>query len=221
MDYDLTDLGLTKEPETVEPEAYVPAYDAVNTDPIDKGTYPVKFIDGQFKNEDKKEPIRIGTVKSKKNGQTYLSIEVALEVKDAKVQGKTFEKKRTWARVNTMPESLIFQNVKPGREKANSLMDMLIAGGYKGSLRSNDDYVNGALTLVENESEARARLDKTAYCNPNSKDYAGCEHTIRGEANFNIDNGLRAACPGNHSDESRPILLAKNEVKAFYPATKG
>ncbi len=214
---DILGLEIVTVPQEVAPDEYVPPYDEISNDPIDKGTYTVTFIDGQFNVDNKKKAVRFGTVTSKKDGNKYRSANFALEVQDAVLHGKTVGTRRFWSgRVNTIPEKLLFQQVKKGRENANSFSDMLRAAGYKGPLRSDDDYIDAILNLIEDRASARARIDKEAYCNPNSKEYAGCGHTIKGQDSFTID-GIRAKCPGDHTDATRPTLLASNVVKAFYP----
>jgi len=228
MTIDINDLNLVAEPEQVAPEEYVPPFTLISNDPLDKGIYIGKFIDGGFNVEGKKKPYRLGTVHSKKNDKNYRSVEVAFEVEDAKINGKNVGTRRVWGRVNTMPESLIFREVRKGRENANGFMDMLRAGGYTGALASNDDYENALLTTIEDEAQVKLKVDKSAYCNPKSNDYPGCGNTVRGEDSFigvdtsegTTDVGLRVLCPGDHTEATRPILLAKNEVKAYYPFKK-
>lgn len=221
--FDLTELNLT-EPEIVPTDEYIPAFIDVS-EPIDAGTYAIKFIAGEFTargSKDDPKPIRVGSVTSKKNGKTYLSAEFQLEVQDAKVGGKVIGTRRVYARFNTMPESLIFQEVKHGRENANGFMDTLIAAGFTGSLRTNDDYINGVLTLIESNVSARARVDWEAYSNPNSQDYAGTGETFRGMKNFpqRIDGTYDPRINTKGADGSDVILLARNVVKAVYPAKK-
>lgn len=222
--FDLTDLNLT-DPEQVPLDSYIPAFIDMS-EPIDAGTYVVKFIAGEFrpkgdKNADAK-PIRQGSVTSKKNGKNYLSCEYQLEVQDAKQAGKVIGTRRVFGRVNTMPESLIFQEVKAGRENANGFMDLLIAAGYNQSLRTNDDYINGLLTLIEKTATARARIDWEAYSNPNSQDYSGTGETIRGMKNFpqNVDGTYDPRITTKGADGSDVILLARNVVKAIYTPKK-
>lgn len=217
MDFDISELNLTAEPETIEPDAYVKPYNEISNEPIDKGIYTVNFVDGQFKDDNKKRPIRLGSVTSKKNGKTYLSAEFCLQVTDAKIGGKDVGQRKSWGRVNAIPESVNFQNVKKGREQANSFADMLVAAGWKEPLTSNDDYVNALLTIVEQEAEVRWRTDWSAYSNPNSTEYAGTGETVRGMDNFPLSP------EGGHNPRIEiggAIILARNDTKGFYPSKK-
>lgn len=221
--FDLSDLNLT-EPEQVPADSYIPPF-ADLSEPIDGGIYPIKFIDGEFTakgSKDDPKPIRIGKVTSKKNGKDYLSVEYQIEVQEAKIAGKLVGTRRVYGRANCMPESLIFQEVKPGRENANGFMDMLVAGGYTGSLRSNDDYINGLLTLIEKGATARGRIEWEAFSNPKSQEYAGTGETIRGMKNFpqNTDGSYNPRVTTKGADGQDVILLARNVVKSVYPGKK-
>lgn len=216
-DFDLTSLGITKEPETIEPEAYVPPFTEVNKDPVDAGTYTAKLVDGAFKLDGHTRPIRISSAKSKRNNQTYLAVSFVTEVQDAVVGGKNVGTKRVFTKVNTIPESLLFNEVKAGRENANSFMDALRAAGFTGSLQSNEDYINALLELIEQNALVRQRLDWNAYSNPNSTEYAGTGETVRGMKNFPLKPD------GSHDPRIKigeSVILAQNETKAFYPAKK-
>lgn len=217
-DFDLSDLNLTADPETIEPDAYVKPYNEISNEPIDKGIYDLKLVDGQFKDDGgKKRPIRLGSVTSKKNGKTYLSAEFCIEVNDAKVGGKIVGTRKSWARVNAIPESVNFTNVKKGREQANSFADMLIAAGWKDPLTSNDDYLNALLTVVEGEAELRGRTDWSAYSNPNSTEYAGTGDTVRGMDNF---PAMPDGSFNPRIEIAGAVILARNDWKGFYPTRK-
>src|SRR4051812_44136590 len=108
-DYDIGALGITAEPENIQPDEYVaPGRD---NDPIPAGTYSVIFVDGKFKQEDRKLPIRPGKATLTKNGKTYLSCEYAVQITEGKFEGRVL-----FGRVNTIPEGLVFNEVKKGRE---------------------------------------------------------------------------------------------------------
>jgi len=227
--YDISQLGLTAEPETVEPESYVPAYSDTN-EPINAGTYSGKLVDGGFKiqGSNEKLAIQIGTMTSSKNGEKYLSAQFAVEVENAKVGEKTIGKRRVYGRVNLIPESLLFNKVKEGREKATSFADLLTSAGFTGTIVGPQGHLDALLALVAKEAPVKVTVDKVGYCNPNSKDYAGCGQRLKGEDSFtgipSEDGGLtgvgiRVECPGIHGGD-RPILLARNEIKKFYPAGK-
>src|SRR5437667_311266 len=96
--FDLTDLKLTAEPEIIEPEAYVAPYTDTEM-PIDKTLYNGRIVDGKFKHGDSDDriPVRFGGSTSKKNGQTYLAAEFAVEV-DGTVGGKPAGKKFKYGR---------------------------------------------------------------------------------------------------------------------------
>lgn|SRR3990167_5324884 len=224
-DYDISSLNLTAEPEQIKPEAYTPPYSEKVAGALDRGTYAIKFVGGGFRGEsqDEKRDCVFGASVSKKNGRSYLSARVCVEAADAIIHGQHVGPRRVYGRVDTIPESLKFQNVKEGRENANNFLDMLIAAGYTGSLRTNDDYKNALLTLIEQEATARALIVRSAWSNPKSTDYAGSGLSWRTEdelaANAVPGDPDRVFSPGQYEGEP-PKLLIQNDIKAFYPASK-
>jgi len=228
-DYDLSSLNLTAEPEAVEPEAYTPPYDT-NTGAIDTGTYMAKFAQGSFKGSspDEKLDVQFGSATCKKNGKTYLAARFSVEVSGAKKQGKDVANRRIYGRVDLIPEGMRFQNVRPGRENATSFADLLIASGWTGSLRSNDDYKNALLSLIEKEAALKVRVTKSAYSNPKSTEYAGSGLSWRGDDEINAhlvtdEQGNvdydHVYSPGSY-DGQPPIIPVQNEIRNFYPIKK-
>lgn len=216
-DFDLTSLGITAEPEAVEPEAYVAPYSTEQL-PIDAGTYTANLIAGTFKSGG---AINTTGATSKKNGKTYLAVEFQVRVNNATIKGKDVGQRNLFCRVDCIPESLKFTDVKKGREFANGFMDMLIAAGYKGSLVSNDDYLNALLGLIEDNASIRVRVDWNAFSNPKSQDYDGTGETLRGAKNFPIgDDGQPDPHATFGSGDNEHTVLARAEVRAFYPARK-
>jgi hypothetical protein len=229
--FDITDLGLTAEPETIAPEEYVAPWEDTQL-PIDKAIYEAKLVDGKFKvngSADQRTSVRFGKATSKKNGQGYLMAEFAVEVQGF-VNKHSVGSRFIYGRVDCIPEKLKFEKTKAGRENANAFMDLLVAFGYTGRLASNDDYANALLGLVESGAIGRASIDKEIYSNPKSNEYVGTGDTIRGEENIPgvpdgqggfTDVGIRMLGPGHYADETkRPILLAKNVIKRVYPIKK-
>lgn len=224
-DYDISNLGLTAEPETIEPEAYTPPYNEKATGAVDRATYTVKFIGGGFRGEsqDEKRDLVFSASTSKRNGKSYLAARFCVEVQDAMVHGKPVGTRRVYGRVDTIPESLKFQNVKEGRENANAFMDALRASGWTEPLRTNDDYKNAILTLIEQGSQTRALVIRSAWSNPKSTEYAGSGLSLRTEeelAAYAVPGDPdRVFSPGQYDGEP-PKLLIQNEIKAFYPLKK-
>lgn len=217
-DFDITDLGLTAVPEEVEPEAYVPAYSTENK-PVDAGTYAATLIEGSFEDEG---PVIFGSATSKKNGKSYLAARFQVAISDAIINGVNVGTRNLYGRVNAIPESLIFNEVKKGRESANQFMDLLRAAGYSGPLVTWDDYKNALLSLIEANAPLRVRVDWSAYSNPTSTDYAGTGETLRGMKNFPIGSNGK---PDPHAvflqgSAQEHSVLARNELKGFYPAAK-
>ncbi len=218
MGFDIGSLNLTAEPTEIAPEDYVkPA--GGEFEPIPAGTYPAIAIKGKFNDRTtgKSSEIRFGGMTSKKNGKTYMSAEFALKITDGKYAGRLL-----FAKVNTMPESLIFNEVEKGRENANSYLDALMAFGYTGSLKSNEDYQTALEAIVGEERPIKANTNWEWYCNPNSTEYRGDGKTIRGQKNASLladgTPNPRLTYLTEYGDEV--VLLARNVVKGLYAVKK-
>ncbi len=216
-DYDIGALGITAEPENIQPDEYVAP--GADFEPIPAGTYLVAFADGKFKADDEKLPIRPGKATLKKNGKTYLSCEYAVQIAEGKFEGRII-----YGRVNTIPEGLVFNKVKPGRENATGFLDLLMAGGSKLSANpDSSEYLNALDTLVADGALVKASIDWEAYSSPTAKDYAGTGERMKGMKNFPLDsNGqpnprvemVNAGGEGTHT------VLAKNIIKGVYPSKR-
>lgn len=228
--FDISDLNLSATPEEIAPNEYVLPWGDDQL-PIDKGIYDAKIIDGKFKtgDGDNRSVVRFGKSTSKKNGQTYPSMEFAVEVQGL-VKGVSVGNRFVYGRVDAIPEHLKFDKTKAGRENANSFRDLLVAFGFTGGLGSWDDYQNAIISLIENGAIGRASVDKEVYSNPKSSEYIGTGESIKGEENIIgipdgnggfTDVGIRTLGPGHYANETqRPVLLAKNVIKRVYPVKK-
>lgn len=218
MNFDIGSLNLTAEPETIAPDEYV-APAGIN-EPIPAGTYDAVLVDGKFKNGTNSVPVRFGKVTSRADNKTYLSAEFAIKImKEGKAKGRI-----VYGKVTAIPEELIFNEVQPGREKANGFLDLIMAARYDKPVEGNQGYVDALLELVESEAEVKANVDWDVYCNPKSADYAGCGFSLRGQKNFPLDSSgqpsPRVVCSGTHAAGDAPTLLARNTVKRVYPVRR-
>jgi hypothetical protein len=210
---DISNLGITAEPEFVASEEYVGA--SFNNEPIPAGTYIGRFIDGEFKGEgNDRLLVRPGTVTSKKNDLKYLSAEFALEVTDG-----SFARRRVYGRANTIPQHLIFNKTEAGRENTNQLMDHIRGAGFTGSLATAQEYMDALESLVLRSAPVRFSTDWQAYCSPNSKEYRGDGQSVRGMKKFPPAEGgkfnPRVTVTTTFGEDV--VLLAKNEIKGIYP----
>lgn len=219
MSYDLSSLGILATPEEVAPDEYVAPSGTITL--VAKGSYPTKLISGEFKTGrgDDREEIRIGKATCRNNGKDYFQVNYAVEITDGKDAGR-----RLYGRVNTIPFGLLFEKTKPGRENANGFMDLLFLSGFTGRLVSNDEYQNALLQLIIKGAIQKTSTDWSAYCNPKSKEYAGCGMSVRGMESFPPAEGggyeFRVPCPSPaHEGQERPILLGNNDIKGHYQTT--
>lgn len=228
MSFDISELELGSEPIDVPSSEYV-APSSGTFEPVPAGIYVGTLIPGKFKDREtgRTGTVRFGVVKSKQdNGKPYLSAEIASRITEGEYQGRLL-----FGRVNTIPYKFIFKDVEKGRENANAFMDLLRAAGYDGPLASNQDYSDAIQLVVGEERPGRISTDWSWYCNPNSTEYRGDGKTIRGmKKNASTANDAGEPLPdGQYNPRLQyttefgetVTLLAKNELKAFYPPKKG